>query len=129
MNPYPLGLIQALGITISMILLVYIIHLIRKKKLKEEYAILWIVIIIVFLIFAIFRGLIDFISNLLGIYYQPASLFIILIVGLFLLTLHFTIVISDLKTKINTLVTTLTLLEDKMSKLKESLPIKEKSEF
>ncbi len=129
MNPYPLGLIQALGITISMILLVYIIHLIRKKKLKEEYAILWIVIIIVFLIFAIFRGLIDFISNLLGIYYQPASLFIILIVGLFLLTLHFTIVISDLKTKINTLVTTLTLLEDKISKLKESLPIKEKSEF
>ncbi len=125
MNPYPLGLIQALGITISMILLAYIIYLIRKKKLKEEYAILWIVIIIVFLIFAIFRGLIDFISNLLGIYYQPASLFIILIIGLFLLTLHFTIVISDLKTKINTMVTTLTLLEDKMSKLKESPPIKE----
>lgn len=125
MNPYPLGLIQALGITISMIMLVYIIYLIRKKKLKEEYAILWIVIIIVFLIFSIFRGLIDFISNLLGIFYQPASLFIILIIGLFLLSLHFTIVISDLKTKINTMVTTLTLLEDKMSKLKESPPIKE----
>jgi hypothetical protein len=125
MNPYPLGLIQALGIAISMIMLVYIIYLIRKKKLKEEYAILWIVIIIVFLIFSIFRGLIDFISNLLGIFYQPASLFIILIIGLFLLSLHFTIVISDLKTKINTMVTTLTLLEDKMSKLKESSSIKE----
>ena len=114
MNPYPLGLIQALSIAISCILLAYIIYLIRKKKLKEEYAILWIAIIVVFLIFAIFRGLIDFISNLLGIYYQPASLFIILIIGLFLLALHFTIVISDLKAKINTLITNVTLLEEKI---------------
>jgi hypothetical protein len=125
MNPYPLGLIQALSIAISLILLVYIIYLIRKKKLKEEYAILWIAIIIVFLIFSIFRGLIDSISNLLGIYYQPASLFIILIIGLFLLTLHFTIVISDLKTKIHTLITNLTLLEEKMSRWEESSPYKE----
>lgn len=125
MNPYPLGLIQALSIVISFILLVYIIYLIRKKKLKEEYAILWIAIIIVFLIFAIFRGLIDSISNLLGIYYQPASLFIILIIGLFLLTLHFTIVISDLKTKINRLITTMTLIEEKMSRWEKSSPQKE----
>ncbi|KPK77159.1 MAG: hypothetical protein AMJ89_02945 [candidate division Zixibacteria bacterium SM23_73] len=122
MNPYPIGLIQALSIAISLILLAYIVYLIRKKKLKEEYAILWIAIIFVFLIFAIFRGLIDYISNLLGIYYQPASLFIILIVGLFLLVLHFSIVISDLKTKINKLVITLTLLEEEMSKLKK-LPL------
>jgi len=122
MNPYPLGLIQALSIAISLILLAFIIYLIRKKKLKEEYAILWIAIILVFFIFAIFRGLIDYISNLLGIYYQPASLFIILIIGLFLFILHFSIVISDLKTKINKLVMTLTLLEEEMNKLKESPP-------
>jgi hypothetical protein len=125
MNPYPLGLIQALSIAISLILLAYIVYLIRKKKLKEEYAILWITIIVIFLIFAIFRGLIDYISNLLGIYYQPASLFIILIIGLFLLVLHFSIVISDLKTQINTLLITLTLLEEEMSKLKESPPLTE----
>jgi len=125
MNPYPIGIIQILSIAGSFVLLFFLIYLIRKKKLREEYAILWIAVFIIFLIISIFRGLIDYLSNLLGIYYQPTSLFIVLIIGLFLLMLHFTIVISDLKMKINKLVINLTLLEEKMSRMKESPPPEE----
>lgn len=125
MNPYPIGIIQILSTAGSFVLLFFLIYLIRKKKLREEYAILWIAVFIIFLIISIFRGLIDYLSNLLGIYYQPTSLFIVLIIGLFLLMLHFTIVISDLKMKINKLVINLTLLEEKMSRMKESPPPEE----
>jgi len=125
MNPYPIGIIQILSIAGSFVLLFFLIYLIRKKKLREEYAILWIAVFIIFLIISIFRGLIDYLSNLLGIYYQPTSLFIVLIIGLLLLMLHFTIVISDLKMKINKLVINLTLLEEKMSRMKESPPPEE----
>jgi len=125
MNPYPIGIIQILSIAGSFVLLFFLIYLIRKKKLREEYAILWIAVFIIFLIISIFRGLIDYLSNLLGIYYQPTSLFIVLIIGLFLLMLHFSIVISDLKMKINKLVINLTLLEEKMSRMKESPPPEE----
>jgi len=125
MNPYPIGIIQILSIAGSFVLLFFLIYLIRKKKLREEYAILWIAVFFIFLIISIFRGLIDYLSNLLGIYYQPTSLFIVLIIGLFLLMLHFSIVISDLKMKINKLVINLTLLEEKMSRMKESPPPEE----
>ena len=119
MNPYPIGLFQLISIAGSFGLLCLLIYLIRKKKLKEEYAILWIVISVIFLIIATFRGLIDWVSNLFGIHYQPAALFIILIFCLYLLMLHFSIVTSDLRAKINTLLMKITLLEQEASRLKE----------
>jgi hypothetical protein len=119
MNPYPVGLFQILSIAGSFGLLGLLIFLIRKRKLKEEYAILWIVISVVFLVIAVFRGLIDWISQIFGIHYQPAALFIILIFCLYLLMLHFSIVTSDLRMKINTLLMKITLLEEEASRLRQ----------
>ena len=119
MNPYPIGPVQILSILFSVFLLVFIILLIRKKKIREEYALLWIVIFVIFLILSIFRGLIDKISSVLGIQYQPASLFLILIACTFLLMFHFSLVISDMKKRINALATTLAILEESLSKKKE----------
>lgn len=119
MNPYPLGPIQILSIFGSVTLIFGIIILIRKKKLKEEYAILWLFIFIVFLVISIFRGSIDYISKLLGISYQPASLFILLIAGAFLLLLHFSIIISDLRTKTNRLASELTLVRQKLEDMEK----------
>lgn len=116
MNPYPLGTVQILSILFSLSLLVLIIFLIRRKKIREEYAILWIVIFFAFFLLSVFRGLIDNISSLLGIQYQPASLFLILISFLFLLVFHFSLVISDMKKKINSLAMTLAILEESVTK-------------
>jgi hypothetical protein len=116
MNPYPLGPVQILSILFSLLLLVLIIVLIRRKKIREEYAILWIVIFLAFFILSVFRGLIDNISSLLGIRYQPASLFLILIGFLFLLVFHFSLVISDMKKKINALAMNLAILEESVTK-------------
>jgi len=101
MNPYPIGPIQIFSIIFSIFLLVLIVYLIRKKKVREEYAI---------------RGLIDKFSSLLGIQYQPAALFLILFACLFLLVFHFSIVISDMKKKINALAMTVSILEERGTK-------------
>jgi hypothetical protein len=114
MNPYPIGSMQILSIIGSLLLLVILITLIRKKKLSVEYALLWIAIFVMFLALSLFRGLIDVISGFLGINYQPASLFIILILSLFLLSFHFSIIISSLNNKINKLVIQITLLENRL---------------
>ncbi len=120
MNPYPINFVQIFSILFSLFLLALIVLLIRRKKIREEYAILWIVIFMIFLILSIFRGLIDKISSLLGIQYQPASLFLILIGCSFLLLFHFSLVISDMKKKINRLATSLTILEESLSKGKDN---------
>ena len=116
MNPYPIGPIQILSIIFSIALLALIVILIRKKKVREEYAIFWIGIFSLFLLLSVFRGLIDKFSSWLGIVYQPAALFLILFGCLFLLTFHFSIVISGLKKKINALAMTVSLLEEKLEK-------------
>lgn len=116
MNPYPIGPIQIFSILFSIFLLALIVTLIRKKKVREEYAILWIAIFVMFLVLSVFRGLIDKFSSLLGIQYQPAALFLILFACLFLLVFHFSIVVSDLKKKLNALAMTVSLLEEKTGK-------------
>ena len=81
MNPYPISAIQIISIGFSLLLLISVFVLIRKKKIREEYSLLWVGIFMLFLFLSIFRGTIDIISRFLGIKYQPASLFIILFVA------------------------------------------------
>lgn len=126
MNPvFHIGKIQFFSMLGSVLLLLFIVYLIRKRKLRVEYAILWIIVFLVFFAISIFRGSIEIISGFLGIYYAPASLFIILIVGLFLLMLHFSIIISDLKKKVNKLAVNVAFLEEEIGLLKNQNKEKE----
>ena len=115
MNPYPISPIQIISIVFSVLMLGVIFMLIRKKKLREEYAILWVMITVLFLTLSVFRGLIDAVSRLMGIKYQPASLFLILFGCLFLLGFHFSLVISDLKKKLNIMAKTVAILQERLS--------------
>lgn len=121
MNPYPISPIQIISIVFSIFLLGVIFSLIRKKKLREEYAILWVLVSLLFLVLSVFRGLIDAVSKLMGIKYQPASLFLILFGCLFLLAFHFSLVISDLKKKLNTMAKSVALLQQGMAEKKRDL--------
>ncbi|MBU4330893.1 MAG: DUF2304 domain-containing protein [Acidobacteria bacterium] len=118
MNPYPISAIQIVSIVFSILLLISVFFLIRRKKIREEYAILWVGIFFLFFILSVFRGVIDVISNLLDIKYQPASLFLILFGCLFLLTFHFSLVVSKLKKNMNALAKTITILEERLRETK-----------
>jgi len=89
--------IQILAIVGSVFLILFILDLIRRKRLREEFAILWLAMGVVFLILSIFRGLLDKISYFIGIGYPPAALFLFLIMGLLIILVHFSTAISELK--------------------------------
>ncbi len=89
--------IQALAIVGSVLLIVFILELIRRKRLKEEFSILWLGMGFIFLVISLFRGLLDKFSYLVGIGYPPAALFLILIMGLMGILIHFSVAISELK--------------------------------
>jgi hypothetical protein len=89
--------IQILAIIGSGLLIIFILELIRRKKLKEEFAVLWLTMGIVFLVISLFRKLLDKFSLLVGIGYPPAALFLILIMGLTVILIHFSVAISRLK--------------------------------
>jgi hypothetical protein len=89
--------IQVLAIVGSILLIIFILELIRRKRLKEEFSILWLGMGIVFLVISLFRRLLDKFSYLVGIGYPPAALFLILIMGLTVILIHFSVAISELK--------------------------------
>ncbi len=89
--------IQVLAIAGSVLLIIFILELIRRKRLKEEFSILWLGMGIVFLVISLFRRLLDKFSYLVGIGYPPAALFLILIMGLMVILIHFSVAISELK--------------------------------
>lgn len=89
--------IQIVAIVGSVLLIFFILDLIRRKRLREEFAILWLAMGVVFLVLSIFRGLLDRISYFIGIGYPPAALFLFLIMGLMIILIHFSTAISELK--------------------------------
>ncbi|MCX7974793.1 MAG: DUF2304 domain-containing protein [Candidatus Aminicenantes bacterium] len=97
MNEIDIIRIQILAILGSLGLIIFIINLIRKKRLREEFSILWLLTAVIFLFISIFRRLLDKFSYLIGIEYPPAALFLILILGLTLVSIHFSVAISELK--------------------------------
>ena len=109
---------QILSIIGSILILLLLIELVRKRKLKENYSLLWFSIAIVFIIFSIWPDLLFFIASLLGIQYSPSALFLILITGLYLLLLHFSVVISELSEKNKNLSQKIGLIDLEIRKLK-----------
>lgn len=88
--------IQVFSIIGSAALIIFILKLIKRKKLKEEYSLLWLGCGITFLIVSLFKPLLELIAQALGIFYAPAALLLMLIIGAFFILIQFSIVISKL---------------------------------
>jgi hypothetical protein len=89
--------IQIIVGVLSMILLLITFELIRKKRLREEYAILWLFTGIAVLVFSLWPEFLlsQFFVRITGIFYLSA---VVLIAFFFLLLIvfHFSVVISKL---------------------------------
>jgi hypothetical protein len=113
---------QYIAIFVSISLFLYIFYLVRKKKIKEEYSLLWLSSSLVFIVFSIWRHGLEFFAKLMGIAYPPAALFLILLLAIFLILIEFSINISRLTEENKILAQELALLKDELGKLKPEKP-------
>ncbi len=72
----------------------------RKKILENFYTLIWIIIGFIFIFIALFPGIINLISNILGIEFLPLGVFVIAIFGLGAIIIHLSSVISSHEKKI-----------------------------
>lgn len=72
------------------------VELIRRRKIEERYAILWLVLGLSMTVFTFFPGLLDRFSRLLHVHYAPSLLFLIGLLFSLAFILHLTMVISKL---------------------------------
>ncbi|MDD3051748.1 MAG: DUF2304 domain-containing protein [Candidatus Cloacimonetes bacterium] len=106
--------IQYIAIVISILFFLFIIELIREKKLKEQYSLLWLFSSILFIVFSIWRGGLHSISRLLGIAYPPAAFFLIFFMAVFLILIQFSVIISKLSEENKKLAQEIGLLKKEM---------------
>ena len=112
--------IQIIVGVLSMILLLITFELIRKKRLREEYAILWLFTGIVVLVFSLWPEFLlsQFFVRITGIFYLSA---VVLIAFFFLLLIvfHFSVVISKLTGQNKELAQRYALLEMEFKELRK----------
>jgi len=99
-------------------ILLFILNLVRKKQLREQYALLWIIAAVVLCLAAVFIQGIERLSHLVGIYYPPAFLFLIAILMILLLQFHFSTVISNLKEQNKALIQDVGILASELEALR-----------
>jgi hypothetical protein len=111
--------IQLVAILASAVLLLAVLEMVRRRRLMERYALLWLLSGVVLLALASWPGALSKISKAIGIFYPPTALFIVAFIFVLLLLLHFSSVVSRLSDQTKVLAQRLALLEERQRRLDE----------
>ena len=76
--------------------LLYILEMVRRRKLREEYSILWLFGSSVILVLSLKQDWLIVLAHAVGVVYPPSFLFLIGILFILLILIHFSIAISKL---------------------------------
>lgn len=106
-------------VLITFSILLILINFIKRKYIKEEYAVFWILIGIILIIVPVFSNYIDKLAQMLGIFYEPAFIFLLSILGILLILFHYSIVISKLTEQNKILAQDLGVLKNKLQQLED----------
>ena len=102
----------------SVILVLGVFELIRSRRLRERYALMWLVTGVLLVVLSAWRGGLNTIARWVGVRgYPPAVLFAVGLLFVILVLLHYSTVISRLSDQNVVLAQRLALLETKLEEL------------
>jgi len=104
-----------------LLFIMLVIELIRRRALKERYAILWIIASTVLLPLVLSTTLVSKVSNILGIAYTPLSILLTGVLFLILINLHFSVALSRHRENETKLAIRLTEQQEEINNLKKTL--------
>jgi hypothetical protein len=96
--------VQVVALIGSVVLLLLVLELVRRRRLSEEYSALWIVSAIVLLGVSLRRDVIDSAAAWLGVYYPPAVLVLVLVGIVSVASLSFSVILSRQQRQIDRLI-------------------------
>ncbi|MEZ4669025.1 MAG: DUF2304 domain-containing protein [Anaerolineae bacterium] len=114
------GLVAGIGA------LLFVLELVRRRKLKEEYSLLWLATALVLIVLSISRPLLDTLANLVGIFYPPSALFLVAMIFVLFILLHFSTVLTRLTQENKENAQQLALLKWQLEQTRQALAVREK---
>jgi hypothetical protein len=113
--------IQVVAIGATLVLLLIVLELVRRRRLLERYALVWLASALILLALAIWQGLLGVIADAIGIFYPPTALFVIAFGFILVLLLHFSTAVSRLTDQTKVLAQRLALMEQRQHDLEKRL--------
>jgi hypothetical protein len=117
----PLRISIAASVACAVLILV-VLELIRGRRLKERYALLWLATGIVLLVLSAWRDGLNTIAGWVGVSYPPAMLFAAATLFVILVLLHYSTVLSRLTDETVTLAQELGLLRQRLEGIEGRQP-------
>lgn len=96
--------IQIIAVIVSVLLLVGVLELVRRRKLTEEYSFLWILSALALVGLSLRRDVLDVAAGWLGVYYPPMVLLILLVAMVFVASICFSVIVSRQRQQIERLI-------------------------
>jgi hypothetical protein len=101
-------------IVLAAVVIAFIIHLVRSRRLRAKYSVLWFSIGLGLAVLAIFPDLLVWVSDLFGISYAPATFMLLALSFLLVLALHFSWELSRLEDRTRALAEEYALLREEV---------------
>jgi hypothetical protein len=103
----------------AFLLILVVLELIRSRRLRERYALLWLLTGVVLLVLSAWRGALNTIAGWVGVAtYPPAILFAVASLFILAVLLHYSTVISGLSDQNSILAQRVALLESRLDELR-----------
>jgi hypothetical protein len=113
--------VSLLAVAASLLLLAVVFELIRSRRLRERYALLWLLTGFVLLVLSAWRGGLNTIAGWVGVEtYPPAVLFAVALLFVLAVLLHYSTVLSKVTDQNVILAQRLALLEEQLSERERS---------
>jgi hypothetical protein len=117
--------VQVVAVVGTGLVFLVVLELVRRRRLLERYAVLWLFSALALLALAAWRGLLSDLAHAVGIYYPPSALFVIAFGFILVLLLHFSVAVSKLAEQNKVLAQRLALLEEKQREAASALAERE----
>jgi hypothetical protein len=111
--------IQIVAVVAAGVLLFGILELVRRRRLLERYALLWLFSAGALLALAAWKGLLEKVADAIGIFYPPSALFVVAFAFILVLLLHFSVAVSRLAEQSKVLAQRMALLEARSRELED----------
>jgi hypothetical protein len=102
------------AIVVSAGLLLLILELVRRKRLMERYALLWLFSSLLLLVLSVWSGLLNTLASAFGVSYPPSALFAVAFGVVLVLLIHFSLAVSRLSDQNKVLAQRLGLLQQQV---------------
>jgi len=110
---------HAFVIAATVVCIVFILRLVRRHGLRSKYSLLWLSLGALLAALGVFPGLLVAASQLVGIYYPPATFLAFAVGFLFLVVIHFSWELSRLEERTRILAESSALLAAEVQRLRE----------